>query len=141
MVTMRRGVIATALMALAAGLVWLRDMRVSYARARLESKIVDRKMTIEKLQSSLSTLRDYLQTETPLESRFAGILREQNRQLTDPEFRLWFEQSEAKLREGAENDCRMLPAMVEERQREVKGMEHSLRALGRPWFFGGAVRP
>ncbi len=116
-------------------LLWLHDLRASYALSEMQLQIVDKRLVVSKLEDNTRVLQEFLASDTPLNTRLAAEVRRQNPEVTEDQFPQWLQMNEAVLRAKAENVIRSIPAVLTARKAELTDLQSQVDDCGKPWIF------
>ncbi len=127
-------VLCSLVLGIAVFLIWLHDLRVSYALTGLQQQVTEKQLVISKLKTNTGILQEFIDADDPFDTRLAAKAKQQNPTLSDAEFRQWLEANSVDLRSKALDDIKLVPQFIAAREQEVADLQ-SMMDEGGPWLF------
>jgi biopolymer transport protein ExbB/TolQ len=116
-------------------LIWLHDLRAYRGLSELQQQIVDKELVISELQKNTGVLQEFLDSDDPVDTRFAAQGRSQNPEMSEEQFRRRLQVNGESVRSKVENHIKRLPAALAARRRELADLLSRLDGHGKPWLF------
>jgi hypothetical protein len=116
-------------------LIWLHDLCASNALVQLKRQVGTELMMVSMLEHNRIALQEFLDSDDPVNTRVAAAAKCQEPEMSEEQFRQWFQINGESLRVKAENDIKSLPAALAAHRKELADLQSDLDSHGRPWLF------